>query len=197
LRAIGDFGAGDQWVGGADGGVIFGDGRGASDESAGVAIMLPKLYLETTIPSYLEARLSKNARLAADQEATKEWWDEQRSKFELYVSVIVLREVQRGDANFAKARLERIRDIPVLAPSAVAEDLAKSMLDAQIIPANAADDASHLAIAAANEMEFLLTWNCTHINNRYIIRRIEGACSAMGLRCPVICTPPELMNIIP
>ena len=63
-----------------------------------------------------------------------------------------------------------------------------------IIPSVAADDAAHLGLAAAHAMDFLLTWNCTHINNRYILRRIERACAVSGLTCPVICTPDELMG---
>ncbi len=62
-------------------------------------------------------------------------------------------------------------------------------------PANAADDAAHIAIAAVHQMDFLLTWNCKHINNRYTIRRIEQCCLRMGFTCPVIATPNELMNI--
>ena len=59
----------------------------------------------------------------------------------------------------------------------------------------AADDATHVALAAAHQMDFLLTWNCKHINNHNIRTRIQRACEAVGLVCPDICTPAELMKL--
>ena len=70
----------------------------------------------------------------------------------------------------------------------------KRLLRDEIIPAVAADDATHVALAAAHEMQFRLTWNCKHINNHNIRARVERACAAMGLACPDICTPAELMK---
>src|SRR5688572_12162397 len=157
--------------------------------------MVPRLYLETTIPSYLAARRSRDLQLAADQEATQEWWEKRRSMFELFVSEIVVREVRRGDSTYAAARLELIRGLPVLLPNVAAQQLTARLLQDRIIPPNAIDDAAHLGLAAGHRMDFLLTWNCTHINNRYIQRRIESACAALNLVCPVICTPDELMNL--
>ena len=74
-----------------------------------------------------------------------------------------------------------------------ANELAKRLLRDEIIPAVAADDATHVALAA-HRMDFLLTWNCTHINNHNIRARIQPACAAVGLVCPDICTPAELMR---
>ena len=156
--------------------------------------MKPRLYLETTIPSYLVARRSRDLRLAADQETTQEWWEQRRHNFDLFVSELVLREARCGDAQFAGARLEKLRDIAILPASPPGEQLAGRLLRDGIIPAIAADDATHLGIAAAHSMDFLLTWNCRHINNRALEHRIERACLACGLTCPVICTPTELME---
>lgn len=132
--------------------------------------------------------------MAADQESTKEWWEKRRHDFELFVSEVVVAESGRGDKKFAAARLEKLRGIPVLAPSRDGEQLAERLLEDEIIPSVAADDAVHLGFAAANKMDYLLTWNCSHINNRALLRRIERACIDCGLTCPVICTPTELMN---
>jgi len=158
-------------------------------------VNLPKLYLETTIPSYLTARRSRDLRLAADQETTEEWWDERRADFDLFISEAVLREVSRGEAGMAAARLASLRGLPVLGDTPLANRLTKPLLAAGIIPEKAADDASHVALAAAHGMDFLLTWNCTHINNRAIERQIERACADLGVECPVICTPTELMRM--
>ena len=79
-----------------------------------MAMSLPRLYVETTIPSYLVARPSRDLRLAADQLATQEWWDECRRDYELFISQMVLKEARRGDPESATARLERLAGIPLL-----------------------------------------------------------------------------------
>ena len=157
--------------------------------------MKPRLYLETTIPSYLVARRSRDLRLAADQETTQQWWETERHDYELFISQAVVREVSRGDANFAAARLDHLRDIPLLPRTPEASALITHLLASSIIPAVAEDDATHIGLAAAHGMDFLLTWNCRLINNHHIRVRIEQACAAMGLVCPDICTPAELMKL--
>ena len=64
---------------------------------------LPKLYLETTIPSYLTARRSRDMQIATDQEATESWWELHRADFEIFISQVVVREVRRGDVELAAA----------------------------------------------------------------------------------------------
>lgn len=112
----------------------------------------------------------------------------------MFVADIVIREVRRGDSTMAEERLAKIQRLPVLALSATAENLAVLLLE-RVIPARAIDDAAHIAVAAVNGMDFLLTWNCRHINNRYTIRRIEKCCADAGFACPVVATPAELMSI--
>lgn len=156
--------------------------------------MRPRLYLETTIPSYLVARRSRDLRLAADQETTQQWWETERQSFSLHISTTVLKEVRRGDPAYAAAREAWLAGVPLLGDLPEATELAKRLLRDEIIPAVAADDATHVALAAAHQMQFLLTWNCKHINNHNLRARIERACAAMGLACPDICTPAELMK---
>lgn len=86
--------------------------------------MRPKLYVETTIPSYLTARRSRDLRLAADQEATQEWREERRSQFDLYVSSAVLAEAGDGNPVFASARLPILAGIQELLVSDGVADLA-------------------------------------------------------------------------
>nr|MDQ2901614.1 DNA-binding protein [Acidobacteriota bacterium] len=89
--------------------------------------MKAKLYLETTIPSYLAGRSSRDLLVAAHQEITREWWESRRAEFDLYVSELVVQEVRAGDAQLANRRLELLTNIPVLAVSdeilKLAEDL--------------------------------------------------------------------------
>lgn len=159
--------------------------------------MKPRLYLETTIPSYLVARPSRDARIAADQATTRQWWDLHRNDFEIFVSAVVVREVSRGDVEIAALRIEKINSLPVLAPTPASEAITERLLLDQIVPTVAADDAAHIALAAAHHMDFLLTWNCKHINNRFAVRRIERVCATAGFACPVIATPEELMHTEP
>ncbi len=157
--------------------------------------MKPRLYLETTIPSYLVARRSRDLRLAADQEITQEWWEQRRQDYELFISEFVLVEAERGDSRLAAERLEILRGIPVLPEIQSANDLAKEIISSTLIPAHAALDASHIAVATVHGMEYLLTWNCRHIHNVAIIRQIERLCERLGYTCPIICTPDDLTDI--
>ena len=61
-------------------------------------------------------------------------------------------------------------------------------------PAKAAVDALHIAVAVVMGMDYVLTWNCTHIANAVIRPKIEDACRQLGYDPPVICTPEELME---
>ena len=145
--------------------------------------MKPRLYLETTIPSYLVARRSRDLRLAADQETTQQWWESERQDFSIFISTAVLKEVRRGDATQAAAREAWLAGVPLLGDLPEAAELAKRLLRDEIIPSVAADDATHLALAAAHRMDFLLTWNCKHINNHNLRSRIQRAGESVGLVC--------------
>jgi hypothetical protein len=133
--------------------------------------------------------------LAADQETTEEWWETKRQDYQLFVSEVVLDEAAEGDPTWAAKRTVALAGIPRLAFTASAEALIKHLLGTEIIPAKAAPDAAHIALAAAHGVDFLLTWNCRHIHNLKLERRIESACRMFGLVCPIICTPAELMEI--
>lgn len=154
--------------------------------------MKPRVYLETTIPSYLAARPSRELVLAGQQAATREWWETQRDEYELYVSELVIEEVSRGDREISKARLALIEPMPMLQTTEEAGALAQRLISAGVMPTMAAADALHIAIAAVHGMDFLLTWNCKHINNAHTARRIEELCREARYVCPVICTPEEL-----
>lgn len=156
---------------------------------------LPKLYLETTIPSYLTARRSRDLRLAADQETTEEWWESRRHEYELCTSAVVEVEIAEGDPRMAAARLHALDAIPRLPAQPEIDELIDHLLRSGAIPPTAAPDAAHIAFSAVHAMDFLLTWNCKHINNPHLIRRIERACGERGLNCPVICTPEQLLPL--
>jgi hypothetical protein len=156
--------------------------------------MKPTVYIETTIPSLLTSWPSRDVEIAAQQIATREWWEKRRHEFDLYVSADVLDEAERGDAEAARLRLAALGECKVLAATEEAQSLTKRILATGLIPPRSATDAVHIGIAAAHGMDFLLTWNCRHIHNSFIERRLAGVCQTMGLTLPVLCTPRELMS---
>jgi predicted nucleic acid-binding protein len=155
--------------------------------------MKPRLYLETTIPSYLTAWPSRDLVRAAHQQITRDWWDRRRAEFELYISQVVLRECQAGDATAAAERLKILQDLPLLEQTEEATRLAQALVDRVPLPERAAVDALHVAIAAVHGVEYLLTWNCTHIANATLRDPIESVCRENGYEPPAICTPDELL----
>ena len=156
---------------------------------------LPRLYLETTIPSYLTARPGRDTILAGQQETTRRWWETKRGNYDLYVSELVLEETAAGDPAMAAARHAALAGLPQLAQTPEVDALAARLLERGVIPAAAAPDAEHIALAAVHAMNYLLTWNCKHIANALHRRRVEAVCAEAGLVCPIICTPHHLIAI--
>ncbi len=155
--------------------------------------MKPTLYLETTIVSYLTAWPSHDLVRAAHQQVTRDWWDI-RSEFELYISQFVLDEAGAGDADAAKRRVGALKDISLLDVTPEARLLAGEILRLGGMPTKAYVDALHVAVAAAHGIDYLLTWNCTHIANPTMRGKVEAICRATGFESPVICTPFEFMQ---
>ena len=155
--------------------------------------MKPRVYLETTIPSYLTAWPSRDLVRAAHQQITREWWARRRAEFELYISQVVLRECQAGDATAAAERLKILQDLPLLEQTEEATRLAQALVDRVPLPERAAVDALHVAIAVVHGVDYLLTWNCTHIANATLRDPIESVCRENGYEPPAICTPDELL----
>jgi hypothetical protein len=155
--------------------------------------MKSKVYIETTIVSYLVASPTRNIIQAAHQQITRQWW-ERRDRFELYVSRAVVAEARRGDPDAAARRLGALRGIPRLAGGRRVVDLARDLVRRGVLPVQARMDAAHVGIATANGMEYLLTWNLRHLANATIRGKIEEAVRAAGMVPPIICTPEELME---
>ena len=153
----------------------------------------PKVYLETTVISYLTAVPGRDIVQAAHQQITREWW-ERRGDFDLFVSQAVITEAGRGHAGAAARRLAALDDVAVLEVTEDATRLAEAFIEQHALPAKAAVDALHIAVAVVMGMDYVLTWNCTHIANAVIRPKIEDACRQLGYEPPVICTPEELME---
>ncbi len=156
--------------------------------------MRGKIYVETSVISYLTSRLSRDLIVAGHQQITQEWWANQRDKFELFVSQTVLEEIAGGDQEAAQQRLSVIESLPLLEITEEAIALAKDLVRLGRLPEKAAVDALHIAIAVTNKVDYLLTWNCKHLANAALRSRIERVCRARGYDPVVICTPEELLE---
>ena len=155
--------------------------------------MKPKVYLETTIISYLAARPSRDIIIAAHQELTNEWWENRRKRFDLFVSQLVIQEAKSGDKEAARKRLGLLEPIPSLELNDKAISLARILMN-DAIPPKAVEDALHIAVAAIHGMDYLLTWNCKHIANAEKEHAIATVCRSNNFEPPIICTPEELMG---
>ena len=154
--------------------------------------MKSRLYLETTVPSYLTSRPSRDLVIAARQQITREWWERRRGSFQIYISQLVLDEAGAGDTAASRERLKVLQSLPLLEITADVTVLASSFLASGTIPRKAATDAAHIAIAAVHGMDFLVTWNCVHIANAAIAKSLALISLKHGYECPVICTPEAL-----
>ena len=158
--------------------------------------MRAKIYLETTILSYLAARPSRDLLIAAHQQMTHQWWSARRNEFDLFVSELVLEECSMGDTVVAGRRLDLLQEIPILGADDRIAHLAGQILDGGAIPpkAAAAADAVHIATATVYGCEFLLTWNCRHIANAELQRKLRRITADHGHDLPLIRAPEELMG---
>lgn len=157
--------------------------------------MKRKVYLETTVVSYLTARPSRDLVAAAHQQITQEWWTTRRSDFDLYASQMVIQEAGAGDAQMAQLRLSALDRIPLLGVSREAITLARLLVEEGPIPEKASVDALHIAVATVHGVDYLLTWNCKHIANAEMQNSVAAICRASGYEPPIICTPEELSGV--
>ena len=155
--------------------------------------MKRKIYVETSVISYLTARPSKTIIGAAHQQITLAWW-ELRSDYELLVSQAVWQECAAGDPVAAQNRLAALEGISVLAVTQDMIRLAEALIAQGIIPAKAIEDALHIAVSTLHHVDFLLTWNCRHIANPVIQEKIAVYLEQFELFLPIICTPEELLG---
>jgi hypothetical protein len=157
---------------------------------------MDKVYLETSLVSYLVARRSRDLILAGRQQITLDWWEQQRQKFDLYVSELVLLEAQAGDTTEVAKRLTALTDLPVLDIPTEASRLASLLLSRGVVPPKANADAIHIAVATVHGMDFLLTWNLKHIANAQVRKLAARIFRAEGYESPEICTPEELGDLV-
>ena len=109
--------------------------------------MKPRVYVETSVVSYLAARFSRDVVILGNQVVTREWWRDAAKRFELVVSALVFEEAGDGDPQAARDRLAVLEPLTVLDASEESIALSRALTQMHALPAVAAQDAAHIAIA--------------------------------------------------
>ena len=152
------------------------------------------IYIETSVVSFLTARPTGDLLAAAWQKITVDWWDMQRNRFDLYTSDVTVEEAGRGNPEAGALRLGALSGIPILPTTEAVVGLSKALLQGRALPAKALNDALHIAVFAVHGIDYLLTWNCRHLDNAETKPVIRSVCAIHGYTSPEICTPQELMG---
>jgi hypothetical protein len=146
------------------------------------------LYVESTIPSYATAWTSKELIAAARQTMTRDFWEKERHKYDLYVSQYVIDEIRDGDRDAAQKRLELVEGIPVYPKAVEIDALAVIYRKLLGIPDRAKGDCDHLAVCVLEGIDYLLTWNCAHLGIPSFLK-VREYNNRHGLWVPLLVTP--------
>jgi hypothetical protein len=157
--------------------------------------MSKRVYIETTVASYYTARPSRDLLIAARQETTRELWPKLGVEYATYVSALVYEEAARGDPQQASMRLAAIKPFQMLDVELDARILARKIVDGRGVPEEYPEDALHIAVAAVNGIEVLLTWNFAHLSNPFTRLKVRKTVEREGYGCPEICSPEDLLEV--
>jgi len=151
-------------------------------------------YIETTIVSYLVVRPSRDLVLSAHQQVTREWWENERVNYHCTASEEVAREAMLGDTGMAQARIKVLEEVQIVGITAEVEAMAATFMATGALPPTMRPDATHLAAATLSGADYLRTWNCRHLANAHVLRRLQKEAERRGWQLPGVCTPLELMG---
>jgi hypothetical protein len=154
-----------------------------------------RIYVETTVVSYFTARPSRDLIIGGHQKVTRELWPKLVDNYETYISALVYQEAGKGDPEQSKNRLDAIKPFRIIDIDEEVRILAEKIIDGGGIPKEYPEDALHIAAAAANGIDVLITWNFAHMNNPFTRMMIRQIIENEGYVCPEICSPEELLEV--
>ncbi len=157
--------------------------------------MKESIYIETSVVSYYVSKPSRDIIVLAHQRITSEWWPKAVKRFDVYVSKVVIEEAAAGNKESAEHRLNELKGFPYLELTKEVEEIARIYMEKLSIPKKALRDAAHLAVASVHSIDYLVTWNCVHLANGEIIKKLLKINEKLSIKTPVICTPEELMEV--
>ena len=149
---------------------------------------MKRVYIETTIPSFYHTRRADVESLAR-MNWTQQWWKEVGPKCHLVTSPAVIAELEQGESELVKNRLELIETLELLDINAEVESLAQTYIKKLVMPNDPAGDALHLALASYFHVDILLTWNCKHLANPNKFGHIHKVNAELSLPTPLLITP--------
>lgn len=152
------------------------------------------VYIETTIPSYLVSEKSQDVIVLSRQILTEQWWDEQRHKYHLFISDVVFEEISSGNVKYSQQRIEIIQNLEMLQINNEITEIALSYKGHFNLPDGLIRDLFHIAFCVYYNINFLLTWNCTHLANIHFIKQLKKFNEKNKLITPDIITPDLLMD---
>lgn len=155
--------------------------------------MKPKVYVETSIPSfYYEVRTEPD--MVARRQWTQEWWAQAQNDCLLVTSTAVFEELNGGDFPNKEKAVELIAKLPQVVVKTEIAEIVEAYISHKLMPKDPAGDALHLALASYHKCDFLLTWNCRHLANANKFGHIRRVNVMLGLYVPSLVTPLELLG---
>ncbi len=158
--------------------------------------MKPKIYVETSVISYLTARASRDFATVARQEFSRQWWDRRGETYQVSISTLVLQEISKGDVNAASRRLAVCEGLDCLRVDRRAIELARRLLADGMIPKTEAEDALHIALATTSRMDYIASWNFAHLVGPGPKFRLQTHLAKLGFARPLLATPEELLEVL-
>ena len=125
--------------------------------------MKPRIYIETTVISYLSSRPARDLRSAARQEWTQDFWLWATEPTDLFTSELTRIEAGRGDSEAAAKRLAYADVCTVIEETEAARKLSKQLIEHKAIPSTEPEDALHFVIATLAKMDYVASWNFSHL----------------------------------
>ncbi|KAM3113436.1 type II toxin-antitoxin system VapC family toxin [Phormidesmis sp. 146-33] len=155
--------------------------------------MKPKVYIETSIPSfYYEVRTQPD--MVARRDWTRDWWNNISDNYLLVTSLAVLDELNRGDFPGKTEAIELLSNLTIVPIEPAIVEIVETYIRQQLMPVDPVGDALHLALASYHKCDFLLTWNCRHLANANKFGHIRRVNAMLGLYVPTLVTPLELIG---
>jgi predicted nucleic acid-binding protein len=152
-----------------------------------------KLYIDTSV---LNFALTNEESLVVYKKATLDLLEEiQRGKYEIYISDLVLVEINRAPrpkAELLKGLLNKF-DIRLLSLTEEIEGLADKYIAEGLIPRKYRDDALHIAIASFNNLDAVVSWNFQHMVKLKTKQGVIAVNSLLGYKSIEIVSPQEVV----
>jgi predicted nucleic acid-binding protein len=156
--------------------------------------MIPRIYIETSVISYLTARPSRDLLLLARQQYTRDFWSMAGQYYEPLISALVMSEIRRGDETAAAERVTVCNLLAQLPLTEAAVRLAQQLIDIHAVPATEPEDALHIALATIAEVDYLASWNFAHIVGPSAKLKLQFQLKELGYKPPAIASPEDILE---